>query len=167
MEELHRYMKDYKEEYGAIDYYEITGDKGIDSLLSYKKMLCDTDGITFSVSAAGKCLSDTGLTSIELTSLFGNLIDNAINAVRGLEKDKRLIVLSIRQKADMLSISTFNYRDAAANKANDGRRGMGLPRIRSIVESHKGVISIKEEETTYSVEILFSTVSKEGSDNEA
>lgn len=160
--ELQKYMKEYESEYGAIDRYAITGDNSLDSLLSYKKMICDADDIDLSISAGCDNIDKTGISSLELSSLFGNLIDNAINASRMIEPDKRKIDLSIKRKADMFSICIVNNRalDAPEEPA-DGRIGLGLPRIRSIVESHNGIIEIMPDKGNYTVEILLPITDEE------
>ena len=157
---LRKYMNDYKEEYGDVERYAITGDNVLDSLLSYKKMLCEAENIVFDVTVFGESIQKTGLSDVELSSLFGNLIDNSINACRRLEPEKRIISLSIRQMADMLRIRIENTRLDEPECRPEGNHGLGLPRIRSIVEKHDGVLSIMPEKETFTVEILFSVVGK-------
>ena len=168
MEGLRNYMTDYKAEYGAVERYAIMGDNTIDSLLAYKKMICDAEGIEFDITAIGDSMQHTGLSEIEISSLFGNLIDNAINACRKLDPEKRRIKLSIRKMSDMMDIRIENDRVAIEEeKKDDESRGLGLPRIKSIVEAHDGVCTIKPEADRFIVEILLSSVSSEVAQNEA
>ena len=168
IEALRRYMEDYRSEYGIVDRYAITGDSTLDSLLSYKKMICDADEIDFKITAAGEDIRKTGLTAIELSSLFGNLIDNAINASRMLEPPKRKISLSIRTIGDMLSIRIENNRAVPDAEKNEGEtRGLGLPRIKGIVAAHDGICTITPKDDKYSVEVLLSTKNEETVPNEA
>ena len=168
LEGLRKYMTDYNSEYGAVERYAITGDNTLDSLLSYKKMLCDAEWIEFNITAVGNNLRNTGLSEVEISSLFGNLIDNAMNACRKLEPEKRKITLSIRKMADMMRIQVENNRIVSeAEKREEDPHGLGLPRIKSIVEAHDGVCTIMPEEDRFIVEILLSTVKMEGDGNEA
>lgn len=168
MEGLRNYMTDYKAEYGAVERYAITGDNTLDSLLAYKKMICDAEGIEFDITAVGDSMQHTGLSEIEISSLFGNLIDNAINACRKLDPEKRRIKLSIRKMSDMMNIRIENDRAAIVEeKKDDESRGLGLPRIKSIVDAHDGVCTIKPEANRFIVEILLSSVSSEVAQNEA
>lgn len=161
IEGLRKYMSDYSAEYGSVDRYALTGDNMLDSLFSYKKMICDADGIELKITALGDDIRRTGLSAIELSSLFGNLIDNSINACRKLESGKR-IDLSIRKMADMLSIRIENGRIEEEEKERDGSHGLGLPRIKSIVEAHDGICTITPEKDRFTVEILLPEVSQGG-----
>lgn len=78
--ELDQYLESYAKEYGDVDYYAVTGDVSIDSLLSSKLMVCKANDIKVELSAFG--WGRTALTSAETVSLLGNLIDNAINACK-------------------------------------------------------------------------------------
>lgn len=168
LEGLRKYMNDYKSEYGSIERFAITGDNTLDSLLSYKKMICDAEGIEFEITAVGDSIQHTGLSEVEVSSLFGNLIDNAINACRKLATEKKLITLSIRMMADMMSIRIENGRIISEEeKKGEEHHGLGLPRIKSIVEAHDGVCTIIPETDKFTVEILLSTVSAEVARNEA
>lgn len=168
IEGLRKYMNDYKSEYGSIERYAITGDNTLDSLLSYKKMICDVEGIEFDITAVGDSIPHTGLSEVEISSLFGNLIDNAINACRKLDPEKRRIALSIRKMADMMSIRIENGRIVSGEeKKGEEPHGLGLPRIKKIVEAHDGVCTIMPETDKFTVEILLSTVSAEDARNEA
>lgn len=165
---LRKYMDDYSSEYGSIDRYAITGDNMLDSLLSYKRMICDAERIDLRVSALGENMSTTGLSAVELSSLFGNLIDNAINACKKLEPEKRLIILSIRKMADMMSIRIENERVEEPQRPDqDEKHGLGLPRIKSIVEAHNGICTIMPDKDRFTVEILLPTANGEETANEA
>ena len=168
IEGLRNYMADYKAEYGAVERYAITGDNTLDSLLAYKKMICDAEGIEFDITAVGDSIQHAGLSEVEVSSLFGNLIDNAINACRKLAPEKKKITLSIRKMADMMSIRIENGRIISEEeKKGEEHHGLGLPRIKSIVEAHDGVCTIIPETDKFTVEILLSTVSAEVARNEA
>ncbi len=166
LEELKKYMSDYDSEYGIIDRYAITGDNVLDSLLSYKKLICDAESIDFRVSVFSGSIGRTGLSSTELSSLFGNLIDNSINACRRLDPEKRIIVLTIRELADMLEIRIINDRIEEEPEQKDGVHGLGLPRIRGIVERHKGICTIAPEKTRFTVDILLPNYTTEANEND-
>ena len=45
----------------------------------------------------------------DIYSLFGNIVDNAIDATKDLPEDKRIISLKIKSAGNMVSISESNY----------------------------------------------------------
>ncbi len=149
--ELDQYLESYAKEYGDVDYYAVTGDVSIDSLLSSKLMVCKANDIKVELSAFG--WGRTALTSAEAVSLLGNLIDNAVNACKKVEPEKRTISITLRRKASMLSINITNSTvGKVQDKALSG--GLGLPRIRSIVEKYDGLFRLRPEEGTMVAEVL-------------
>jgi len=154
LEEIQQYMQTYGGEYCNIDRYAVTGHDALDSLLSYKLMTCREENIDTRIKAVAD-LRSVALTPFEISSLFGNMLDNAINACRQLDIDRRWIRLDITTKGDMLCIEMENSMASdTREKRADGEHGMGLPRIKSIVEAHQGSIILSPKEDRYVVKIL-------------
>lgn len=150
-EELDQYLESYAKEYGDVDYYAVTGDVSIDSLLSSKLMVCKANDIKVELSAFG--WGKTSLTSAEMISLLGNLIDNAVNACKSVDPENRAISITFRRKASMLNISVTNSTNGTVpEKALSG--GLGLPRIRSIVDKCDGLFRLRPEDGTMVAEVL-------------
>ena len=149
--ELDQYLESYAKEYGDVDYYAVTGDVSIDSLLSSKLMVCKANDIKVELSAFG--WGKTSLTSAEMISLLGNLIDNAVNACKSVDPENRAISITFRRKASMLNISVTNSTNGTVpEKALSG--GLGLPRIRSIVDKCDGLFRLRPEDGTMAAEVL-------------
>jgi hypothetical protein len=73
----------------AVEIYDCTLDTGNDALnivLSEKSLLCKEYGISFTVMADGSALSR--LEELEIYTLFGNALDNAIESVRSSQTKK-------------------------------------------------------------------------------
>ena len=152
-EELDQYLESYAKEYGDVDYYAVTGDVSIDSLISSKLMVCKANDIKVELSAFG--WGKTSLTSAEMVSLLGNLIDNAVNACKSVDTEKRAISITFRRKASMLNISITNSTNGTVpEKALSG--GLGLPRIRSMVDKCDGLFRLRPEDGTMVAEVLLS-----------
>ena len=150
-EELDQYLESYAKEYGDVDYYAVTGDVSIDSLISSKLMVCKANDIKVELSAFG--WGKTSLTSAEMVSLLGNLIDNAVNACKSVDTEKRAISITFRRKASMLNISITNSTNGTVpEKALSG--GLGLPRIRSMVDKCDGLFRLRPEDGTMVAEVL-------------
>jgi len=149
--ELEQYLESYAKEYSDVDYYAVTGDASIDSLLSSKLMVCKADDIKVELSAFG--WGKTSLTSAEQVSLLGNLIDNAVNACRKVEPERRILCITLRRKASMLSINITNSTVGKVSE-NALSGGLGLPRIRSIVDKCDGLFRLHPEEGTMVAEVL-------------
>ena len=159
LEKLRQYMSDYHAEYGAVDHYAVTGEPFLDALLASKLMACEARQIPVRLVAFG--WGKTGLSEVELVSLFGNLIDNAANACAVLPAAKREIKITCKRKARMLSLCVSNTTDGLVpEEALSG--GLGLPRIRSIVAAHNGIFNLRRENGLFTVDLLLPAI-EEGS----
>ena len=159
LEKLQQYMTDYHAEYGAVEHYAVTGEPFLDALLASKLMACEARQI--SVRLVAFSWGKTDLSEVELVSLFGNLIDNAANACTKLPAAKREIKIIFKRKAQMLSLCVSNTTDGlVAEDALSG--GLGLPRIRSIVAAHNGIINLRRENGLFTVDLLLPAAEEEG-----
>ena len=88
-------------------------------------------------------------------SLFMNIMDNAIDAVKELPKDQREISLAVRESMGMILIhevnpfkGTLNFKDGLpqTTKGDSMYHGLGTKSIKGIVDSYSGdcEISIKD-----------------------
>lgn len=145
-----------------------TGNDVIDTLLAERALYCSTHGIRLTVIADASCLSfiSTG----DMCSLFGNMIENAVEAVRQVEEeDRRLINVNIRPVAGQVFFSvenTFVGKPVLegglpkTSKRGGGYHGYGMKSIRMIAEKYDGVFSFSAEGGLFRVSILFPTSAK-------
>lgn len=89
--------------------------KTIDALLALKALEAEGDSIAFSFS--GEVPADLLIDDLELCSVFSNLLDNALKAVRSVEGDSRFVGISCSVKGAYLVLKV-------ANGADDGRSGL-------------------------------------------
>ena len=156
----------------AIQFYDSnikTGNKVLDVVLCEKAMLCQKNGIQFFCMADGKKLDF--LTAVQTYTLFGNIIDNAVEAVRQLENpDNKLISLLCRENNGFLEIEESNYFDGplvlednlpATTKENPHQHGFGIKSIKYITELYGGKLSVRVEDNMFFLQILFPTFSEE------
>lgn len=159
--------KSIKEIENLISIYDAgikTGNEVLDVILTEKNLLCAQTGIKFSCIADGKRLDF--MSEEDIYSLFGNLIDNAIEAVQDLEKGKRVIGLKIRAVNDLLSINVNNYYEKTLEFEESGMpkttksekefHGYGLKSVKSICERYDGDLSINTENNVFNIKIMFS-----------
>lgn len=150
----------------AVDIYDSTVDSGnraLDVILTEKRLLCDQRGIELTCMADGKALSS--LEDPEIYALFGNILDNAIEAVERLPQSAgRDITLIVRRQGVMVSIHEENrcaetprFHDGLPVTAKDnepGWHGFGMRSIRSIVEGHGGVLTVGAEHGTFRLDAV-------------
>ncbi|WP_169714827.1 ATP-binding protein [Spirochaeta cellobiosiphila] len=145
------------------DSYIKSGNKTLDTILTRKKLICVTKNISFSIVAKGSLLDF--IQPLDLYTLFGNIIDNAIEALeKNVKTEDRAMSLSISQKHNFISIHMENYTTEEANfinglpvstKSDLYNHGYGLPSIKYIVSQYKGALSLYQENHTFILDILF------------
>ena len=148
----------------AVQFYDNnvkTGNEILDVVLCEKMLLCAKYDIKLT------CLADGGklnmLSASQLYSLFGNIIDNAVEAVSKIDdKEKRLISLTVRGTDKTAEINIVNYFAGELEfadglprtvKADSDRHGYGLKSIGYIVDQHKGTMSITAKDHRFDVKI--------------
>ncbi len=145
-----------------------TGNTVLDVMLTQKKMQCVNRGIQMSISADATTMDQFAVRDI--CSLFGNILDNAIEAVSGLDKDRRVIRGMIQTKKSFLLIKFENCYDGdpitdnqlpKTKKAEKYRHGYGLKSIRYITEKYDGSLRIEAQNGWFTLQIMMPMNEKE------
>ncbi len=150
----------------AYDNYENTYDTGsqaLDITLTEKCKSFSKEQITFTVMANGAMLSL--LSDVDIYVLFGNLLENAREAVLEIEEpDLRIIGLYVRRAEHMVSIHVENtVRTAPAfsnglpvtTKKDTVNHGFGTKSIRTVVERYGGSVTMSCDGKLFSTDIAF------------
>ena len=117
-------------------------------------MVCVADG-----SALGF------MSEADVYSLFGNAVDNAIEAVGKLkDEEMRTIDLSVKVSRAFLSVSISNYYAddvvfsdglPMTTKQDKAYHGFGVKSMRRITEKYDGDLSMNAEDGVFTLNILF------------
>ena len=134
-----------------------TGYSVLDTLLTGKKALCRHEDISLSCFAHGKCLAFIDV--MDLCSIFGNALDNAIQYEKSLEnKDSRLICVRVEQEEQFAVIQIENYCDdnvtfengIPVNYLTQGEyHGYGAKSIRRAVQKYGGQVRFFRNENWF------------------
>lgn len=128
-----------------------TGDEAIDYLLNSKLSLMQKKQI--SVKTNIEFPRNTNIRSVTLTTILGNLLDNAIEAAQKCEDGQRFVHLTVRRINNILIIKVENsYEEQPvteagviqSSKEDKQRHGWGLKSARTAAESCDGSL-----ETTF------------------
>jgi signal transduction histidine kinase len=152
-----------------------TGNKVLDVILTTKSLQCQKKGITLNAMVDGDLLSDIHVKDI--CSLFGNILDNAIEATQQIEnQEKRLITLSVRKRNQFIIVECENCSDPAnvrlrknqkrrifgydnlpkTTKKDNVKHGYGLKSINQVAEKYGGAMNCSYEEGWFKVKVLLS-----------
>ncbi len=139
-----------------------TSNETLNVILSEKSLTCSKWGINFSCIVNGNLISF--MDEEDIYSLFGNIVDNAIDAVKNLSEDKRIINLKIKSVGNMVSISESNYLNdklimkdglPKSNKNDPIHHGYGMKSIQSVTEKYKGTMEISTDNNKFTITLLF------------
>ena len=140
-----------------------TGNPVLDVILTAKTHTCADRGITFTAVADGKLLD--GMSSMDIASLFGNALDNAIEATSKLaDPEQRLIRLALYQQGRFVVLRVENYYDSALKTDTEGNlrttkkdarsHGFGVKSIRHIVQQYGGEVTIRTKDHWFTLTAL-------------
>ncbi len=126
-----------------------TGNEILDTVLTEKSLICTQHEIVLSCIADGQQLAFVD--AVDLYSLVGNALDNAIEAVLLLPAGERFVRLRVQEKAGLVFlqienpyVGTLETRDGlpVTRKADKDNHGFGLKSIRDIAEKYHGFLNI-------------------------
>lgn len=103
------------------------------------------------------------MSDIDITSLFANLLDNAIEATEILEESQRKISVTLGRMNDFIIISVKNTFDGRVKKdkgrylsSKEGHAGLGMSIICDIIEKYGGNRTVEIRDNVFQTEIVFS-----------
>lgn len=140
-----------------------SGNDALDTILTEKSLVCQQRHITLSCIADGSAVGFMG--SVDLYSLFGNALDNAIEASSSIENpERRSISLIVQRIGDMASIHVENLFDGELRLGEDGlpltskgdliNHGFGMRSMRQIVESYGGTFATRVDGDAFMLDAL-------------
>ena len=155
-------LDDIAREVSIYDSTVQTGNDAIDTILTEKSLTCDQEGITLSCIVDGASLSF--MSAADLYALFGNALENAIEAAVGIEDpERRSISLTVKERAGMVSIHVENYFSGEVTFENGMPRsskgdllnhGIGTKSMRHIAERYGGTLTARAKNGVYYLNIL-------------
>jgi hypothetical protein len=126
-----------------------TGNAVLDTVINGEQRKCARLGVHLIVMADGTALS--GLQALDITSLVGNMLDNAIEASARLKDDERKIIhFSVERRGGFVVLHCDNSFDPSnlrhsptgtllTSKTNEpGKHGFGIRSIKHIAEKYDG-----------------------------
>ena len=161
-------MRDIEETISIYDSIVKTGNQALDIIIAEKSLYCSSNNIFISYMVDGEKLNF--MSDTDVYSLFGNLLDNAIQGVLNLEKDKRIIGITIKAEGKLLSINSHNYCDGEVqivnglpitSSADTDYHGFGAKSMLLIVEKYSGTISFEAKDRIFNLNILFPLAAQE------
>ena len=159
------FVKEIQETISIYDANINTGNEVLDIILTEKSLLCNEKGIVLTCMVSQCDLSF--IKEGELYSFFGNILDNAINAVSLINnKEKRCIGVNVHQIEKFIAIKVDNYFGGEIDLSSDGLpitkkdtnyHGFGMQSIKMIVDKYNGTLNIEIDEDVFILNVIFPT----------
>ena len=156
------YLDSMEEEIKSYEAQNKTGNEVLDIILTSKALVCQREKIQMSVVADGKLLNM--MDEIDISTIFGNSIDNAIESVQKIEDiNKRLIQIKLSLQKGFVHIIIGNCYEGdiqmsgdlpKTTKKNKEYHGFGVKGIRQTVKKYDGSTTIKAENGWFELRIL-------------
>lgn len=152
------YISQMNEDLTSVDHVVKTGNVMADAIVNSKVVLAKRKDIALDVTA--KVPERLPISDVEFCVIFGNLMDNAIEACEKIaSKEERFIRIYIGQFKKQFYLSVTN---ATNQTRRVGRyyslkgegHGLGLYRIDKIVKEKKGYLNRKDEPGVFATEIM-------------
>ena len=89
------------------------------------------------------------VSTADLYVLFGNTLDNALDACAELPEEKRQICLVLRVQNDMLFYQIENPYSVQKKSARRSGHGYGLKNVQSCIKKYSGTVTISRENSTF------------------
>lgn len=157
-----KYLDRVEQEIRAYEAENKTGNRVLDTILTSKSLHCQQNGIQLTCVADGALLDFMDV--MDLSALFGNALDNAIEGVSLLpDTSQRLIHLSVARQKGFVSIRLENRCKESlqvekglprTTKREKGLHGYGLKSIQATVEKYGGSVTVHTANGWFELRIL-------------
>lgn len=150
-ESLETYLKNMLENGNIKTNEEVTGNKGIDALLYYKRKQAEQNKVRWECDV---CIpSHCGIDLFDLCVLLGNSIDNALQACWEMPDPKNTFVsIQVRQVKKCLLIVVKN--STVKKQEKEIQKGTGLCNISETVHKYDGTMQLKVENHIFEIALL-------------
>lgn len=137
-----------------------TGNHTLDIVIAEKKELCSKENIELTTLVNGAELSF--MDDVDLYSLFGNALNNAIHATKKLPEKERFITMTVSSGGGTTTIHIENSFDGNIILENglpksqrDPRyHGFGMKSMDRIVKKYDGTLVVKAQDGVFNLDII-------------
>ncbi len=145
------YTQTYMERMDAQSQTTVCQNYLVNNIVLYYLELCQKDGIELRHRVA---LSElTGISPVDLTVIFSNILENALNACRQVTEGRPFIDLHAECVGASLVIVMENSLNPSASAAESGT-GVGMKSVAAIVKAHDGQVNAGPENSHYMTRII-------------
>ena len=157
-DKLSDYLNELADDLDTVDTVIKTGNVMADAILNSKLNVAEKMNIKLNVKA--NVPDKLPMSDVELCSMLGNILDNAVEACGTLPEEERFMRVYIGKLKGQLYLSVQNSAGKVRKSKNtylstkDGEHGYGLFRIDRVAKKYGGYVNRQNEEGVFATEIL-------------
>lgn len=158
---LQDYLKELIPEYTSSTGMPLCQNHVIDVISQYYAGIAEQSGIDMQLSL--QIPNQIPIADPDLCILFGNLLENAVNACQTQTDTDRQIRLQVQTKDQQLIVIVRNTYSNPVIKQDGGYLstkhegpGIGLASVQQVVKKHRGLIKIEHNGTYFTVSLMLS-----------
>lgn len=158
-EEVNEYLHQLNDDLSNVDTVLKTGRVMVDAILNGKISIASQNDIP--VNAKARVPQEAGLNDVDLCVIIGNLLDNAIEENKKLDRERRFIRIYMGAKNNHLYIAVTNAAGKKRQRGNSffpsskgAMHGFGLARVAAIVKKYDGIFTADSEDGGFTAEVL-------------
>lgn len=157
-QEVQNSIQELNDQIQEYENYHHTGNEFLDIIIRDKAKAAQERKIDF--SAAISFEAGSFIEPLDISTIFGNALDNAIEASEKLSEDMRLITVRANRVRNMLVIIVENNTASTlpetkgTTKKDTFAHGFGLPNLKNAVEKYDGQYSTKLENGMFKFKIV-------------
>lgn len=161
-DEVNKYLEEMEQAVMIYDSEVETGNTALDIILTERSISCKKENISWTCMADGSLLNF--MDQIDLYTLFGNALNNAVEAVSNIEDpNMRTISLTLCRRGEFALLQVENYysgdiqlKDGLPETTKDDHNmhGFGMKSIRRTVEKYGGSISVDIDNNIFLLSIM-------------
>lgn len=138
-----------------------TGNEILNTILMSKSVVCVQKGITFTCVADGNAVGF--MSDVDLCSLFGNALDNAIESFADSDIEAKLVKLAVYKNNGLVIIrceNTFNGQlkikdgELLTTKRDHMDHGYGVKSIKAVAEKYDGTVNYTVKDGMFTLGIV-------------
>lgn len=157
-DKLSDYLNELADDLDTVDTVIKTGNVMADAILNSKLNVAEKMNIKLNVKA--NVPDKLPMSDVELCSMLGNILDNAVEACGTLPEEERFMRVYIGKLKGQLYLSVQNSAGKVRKAKNtylstkEGEHGYGLFRIDRVAKRYGGYVNRQNEEGVFATEIM-------------
>lgn len=150
-QKIQEYLDEMEEAVTVKSEFSKTGNKDVDSLINYELTIAAEFGTEIICNI--ELPNELNVTSFDMTVILGNLLNNAVEALR--QTERKVLIITVKFNKGVIRIDIENSYDAKYKRKPDGREhGIGLMSVKNTLEKYHGSIKTFPEDNKYHTTVI-------------